>query len=291
MNRLILYISILFLFACELPGKKTRALISVEELSNLLLKSRVQIIDVRHPDQYLSGHIPGAANIWINEIQDNDQRLSGDRISKYDFETILRESGLNARDSIFLYDDIGNLHAAQIWWLLKFYGFDKVALIDGGLISWQLSQKNVRSGYENIQSRTFVFSRDSDRTLLAHKQNILDKTYDQIIDCRTQEEYNGEVMKNGSFRAGHIPNAILLDQTELIRANDFQIKSVESIRKIFKKKGLNPVKSTLIYGHHALHSSLSVFVLTEIMEMETVYVYEGSWMEWSEDESLPITKK
>jgi len=291
LNRLFLSVLLFFFCACDLPNKQTRPLVSVDEISNLLLrKSGVQIIDVRHPDEYLSGHIPGAVNIWSREYQIEDFHSKEFHINKFAFENLLGSKGLNARDSIFLYDAKGNYDAAQIWWLLNYYGFDKVALIDGGLISWQLVKKNLRSGYEDVTPRTFVLVGLEKKELLTNIKGIQHEKFDQIVDSRSKEEYGGKIIKNGAFRGGHIPGAIWLDHFELMNPNNFQLKSTDDIRQIMKTKGLNAHNSTVVYGHNELGSAFAIFVFTEILKMNDVSNYGGSWAEWSEDESLPIEK-
>ena len=199
--------------------------------------------------------------------------------------------GINSNDSIYLYDAKGNVDASRLWWMLKLYGFDKVALIDGGFIQWRLKGFPVNEDLEFFEQASFILSDESTLNILASKDEVHFGRFEQIIDARSLEEYKGEIMKNGAVRGGHIPGAVRLDYTEVLDGGSFRFKSKEKMLRLLDSKGLSADKSTVVYCHSGVRSSLVAFVLTEIVGMQHVYNYDGSWIEWSQDESLPISNE
>ena len=80
-------------------------------------------------------------------------------------EDLLTKVGFSDKDSIYLYDAKGNVDAARLWWLLRIYGFDKVALIDGGLTKWRVEGYTEEQG-KNSRSTLGNFSFDEEEEMI-----------------------------------------------------------------------------------------------------------------------------
>ena len=106
---------------------------------------------------------------------------------------------------------------------------------------------------------------------------------------RTREEFTGEIQKKGASRKGRIPTSILSDWANSIEySGDKTIKDPETIRKLLASKGITKDKNVIIYCHSGVRSAHTTFVLTQVLGFENVSNYDGSWIEWSFNESLPI---
>ena len=123
---------------------------------------------------------------------------------------------------------------------------------------------------------------------MADKEQIVANDYQQLIDARSEAEYNGDVMKNGAIRSGHIPGAVLCDYYEIFSSAELTMKSKEELKKLMKRKKLSARDKTIVYCHSGVRSAFVTFALTEIAGMDMVSNYDGSWIEWSSDESLPV---
>lgn len=290
MNKFICFILFITLNSCGFyEGGQNNSLVSVDVVSEKLRnREDVQIIDVRTEDEFLHGHIPSARNIWRNELVDTKSPIDGMRLPEKELETLLGQMGLNDKDSIFLYDASGNVDASRLWWLFKLYGFENVALIDGGFIQWRLKGYPVSETRVVYDQSVFTLPGKNNLTLVAEKSDIINSKFEQIIDARSSEEYNGDIMKNGAVRGGHIPGAVQFDYVEMLDGGSFKLKSTEEILALMKQKGLSPEKNTVIYCHSGVRSSMVLFALREILGMENVSNYDGSWIEWSQDESQAV---
>ena len=289
MNKTIYITAVIFLLAC-VSTPPSRSLVNTDVIKSMVINnSPGQIIDVREVANFKKGHIPGAVNISRSDLEDNSGGFQGMRIKKNDFEELMKKLGLNDKDSIYLYDSKANTDASRLWWLFKYYGFEKVALIDGGFIRWRTIGYKEESGESiPVKRSEFLLSAENNTAILAEKEDILNGVYEQVIDCRSIEEYSGDVIKNGAVRPGHIPNAIHCDYYNLLQESIYTLKSEEELRLLMQEKGISLDKKTVVYCHSGVRSAMMSFVLTEILGMTDVANYDGSWIEWSSDETLSI---
>lgn len=289
LNRYAFIILFSILSSCSMLEEKNRSLVEVDEIFNKITSGiEIQLIDVRTEDEYYHSHIPGARNIQRSDMVNKDAEIEGLRIEKEKLEALLSALGINSNDSIYIYDAKGNVDAARLWWLLKLYGHDKVALINGGFIQWRFKNFETTEGFENIEPSFFLFSGKEYVGLLTEKESIANGNFEQIIDARSVEEYSGEITKNGAIRGGHIPAAIRFDYMEMLDGGSFKFKPKEALLQLLEEKGLDPDVSTVTYCHSGVRSALALFALREIAGMKNVTNYDGSWIEWSRDEALPV---
>ena len=265
------------------------ALVSVASVNNSLQEGRhLQIIDVRIADEYLQGHIPSALNVWRNKLEDKEAEIPGMRLPKKQLAELLGRLGINDSDSIYLYDAKGGVDAARLWWMLRLYGYEKTALINGGYIQWRKADYPVADGPGIEVPGNFSFGLEERPEFLTEKADISAGKFKQIIDVRTEGEFSGEVMKNGAIRGGHIPGSVRIDYVEFLDGGEMVFKSKEEILQLLQDRGLDPGASTALYCHRGVRSSLAFFALTQIAGLEEVANYDGSWSEWSADENMPV---
>lgn len=271
--------------------EKTDSLVSVNLIAHKIEKGeKIQLIDVRTQDEFHHSHIPGARNIWRDDMIDYQADVEGMSMKKKDLAELMSYLGINHVDTLYFYDSRGNVDAARLWWMFKLYGHEKVALIDGGFIQWRLKGYQTKKGPERFKAGKFIFTGEEHPELLATKKEVASGRFEQIIDARSMEEYTGEVTKNGAFRGGHIPNAVRFDYMDMMNGGSFKFKSKEQLRGLLRSKGLSEELPTVTYCHSGVRSAMALFVLTEIVEMDKVANFDGSWIEWSEDETLEAVK-
>lgn len=279
------------IYSCGLiPVEKNNSLTSAEHVNDKIQNGEsLQLIDVRTEYEYLHSHIPGALNIWRDDILKDGNKVDGMAMIKDELKELLSSLGVNHDDTIFLYDSRGNVDASRLWWMLKMYGHDKVALIDGGFIQWRLKGYEVTEGQEYYDPSRFVFLDEEKPEFLVSKSEVM-ATERQLVDTRSLEEFDGTMTKNGAVRAGHIPGAIRFDYVDMLDGGSFMFKSKEQILRLMAGKGISREKGIITYCHSGVRSALALFVFREIVGIEDVSNYDGSWIEWSRDESLPIEK-
>ena len=114
----------------------TKALVSTEWAAEHGKGTGIRVVEVDvDPTAYEKGHIEGAVGWnWKKDLQDQVLR---DVAGKEALAELLGKSGITPETTILLYGDNNNWFAAYAYWALKYYGHDKVQLIDGGRVKWE----------------------------------------------------------------------------------------------------------------------------------------------------------
>jgi thiosulfate/3-mercaptopyruvate sulfurtransferase len=271
-------------------------LVSTGELAANLVKWRV--FDCRHdlakPDlgeqQYREGHIPGALFAHL------DRDLSGRKTGKngrhplpepQDFEKWLEKTGLTPKDQAVCYDAGNGSMAARLWWMLRWIGHDKVAVLDGGFAKWTQEGRPV-----NIDVPLFT---PFNYPLRPRKDLVVDvKRLEQalgkalLLDARAPARYRGEQEPIDRV-AGRIPGAKNRFNSDNLSAQGV-FKSPDELKKEFESvlQGRSP--SEVVHycgsGVAACHNLLAM----EVAGLKGGKLYAGSWSEWSADARRPQEK-
>lgn len=298
-------ISIIFLFillSCKQDPKNQAIedlvvydkLLEVEMLIENMPKEDLVIIDFRPSDLYANGHIPGAVNIWRTDLENKDYPYSGMRPHKQDLEEVLGAKGIHSGAHLVVYDDKGSVDAARFWWLLKYYNFESVSILNGGLIAWQEAGGQLSKEIPQLNNVSLSLPGGTRDEMLATKEQLVrwldtDPLPVTILDVRTKAEFSGKVIKKGAYRAGRIPDSKNLEWNFAIdqdRSNRF--RTVSELKKIFRESGVYPTDTIVVYCHSGSRSAHTAFVLDELSQYKWIKNYDGSWTEWSYYTSLPI---
>jgi thiosulfate/3-mercaptopyruvate sulfurtransferase len=94
--------------------------------------------------------------------------------------------------------------------------------------------------------------------------------------------------QEGALRGGHIPGAQSIPWAQAVRQEDSTFKSADEIKQLYDGKGITPDKDVVVYCRIGERSSLTWFVLHELMGYPKVRNYDGSWTEWGNVVGLPI---
>jgi thiosulfate/3-mercaptopyruvate sulfurtransferase len=205
-------------------------------------------------------------------------------------EILLGKLGIRSDKKIILYDYKGGCDAARFWWILRCYGHHDVEILEGDERVWEMTYE-ITNKQEHRFSTDYKFPNEIDYSLSADLTGLISgmKRKAFLLDVRTKEEYTGERMKDGAFRAGHIPGAIFCPWTEAINAKgNKKLKSKRELAKMYANLGLSKDDEIVVYCHSGVRSAHTAFVLTEILGYTNVKNYDGSWIEYSFNKDLPI---
>jgi thiosulfate/3-mercaptopyruvate sulfurtransferase len=258
-------------------------MIEAEELDELEALGVMTIVDMRLPESYQAGHIKGAVNIWRSDIERRDLPYGGMAMTKDSLEILLGSKGITSESRIVVYDDKGCVDAARLWWMMKRYGHDKIYLLNGGLHAWHQLLDTVAT-----QTTPAVFK------FGGQDQQHMNLDFDafeamrkipgvKLIDSRSQEEFEGETMKDGAFLAGHIPGALnrcYSGSIDFSEAGETKLRPDSTLRRIYATLAM-PDDTVIVYCHSGVRSAHTYMILTEILGYKHVYNYDGSWVEWS----------
>ncbi len=267
-------------------------LITPEQVQSLPKNERI-LIDTRPSWKYLLGHIPGAINLndWKEfTIKPNDVPGKINQDKEFIVQK-LRALGIDSQKTIVLYGDLSDKWRTdgRFFWMFEFYGFQRVALLKGGLEDWEKAGFSKKRGFGQTPKPSVLGTSDINfnRDILANQSWIVPRlgTKDIVlIDNRERSEYDGAT-PYGSSRGGHIPGAIHIDWREFFKS-DGNLKPRETLDSLLKSKGIQSNREIVVYCTGGVRSAMAYFVFRHLGYK--VRNYDGSWWDWSHNPKLPI---
>lgn len=241
-----------------------------------------------HHADYAESHIPGAVFVdWVTDINDPDSP-NGTQIARPDDYAALMEGlGIGDETLVVVYDDAESMFAARLWWSLLYYGHDRVAILDGGWQKWLAEGRPVTVEMPQIEVARFTSKPDAKlRSTIEQVAAVVDGREEAVLlDVRSTLEFEG-----GSSRAkrmGHIPGAVNLPRGEMVTA-ERTVPSVDDLREKIASVGITDDSTEIIiYCNAGVSASYGLLVL-RLAGIDNAAMYDGSWKEWSNDESRPI---
>jgi len=269
----------------------TSLLISGRELSERLTEPGIRILDVRSSEKYTAGHIPGGVNIHIGEITTRLNGVPGMLAPADVVVRVLGEGGVTDGTRVIVYDDIGGPAATRLFWALDYVGHPRVSVLQGGFDLWQKEKRSESREIVKTAAARFMANPRAER--LADKQWVQDHLQDPsvvLVDARSAEEFTGKVPGRDVQRPGHIPGAVNVNWVlNLTGAEPRQFKSSARLAALYGRAGVTPEKEIVVYCHTGARASNAYFVL-RLLGYPRVRLYDGSFVEWSADTSLPVAR-
>ena len=271
-----------------------RILFSAQELREAQQGTGCITVDCRHelarPEagrkNYLASHIPGAVYAHLDEDLSSAVTGSSGRHPLPDagaFAAFLAHSGWSPGKRLVAYDDAGGAIAARLWWLMKYFGHDCAALLDGGIEAWR------RAGFEFEHGEAPV-AREKPVHLVANEElalstEALEQALQQrsivLADARAGERYNGEVEPIDT-KAGHVPGAVNYPYSRVL-AGDGTFRGVEEIRcSLELLLGEGQAEDLVHMCGSGVTACLNLFA-AELAGLPDGRLYAGSWSEWIRD--------
>src|SRR5262245_41564973 len=185
---------------------------SIDELKSRLNDPKLVIMDMRPPEAYSNGHIPGARSFDIFGISLLDTRPEPLKAFLWIIEHLIQAKGVNEDSTVVVYDDIAGMRSARLFWFLEFFGHNDVHMLNGGYNAWTAAGLPVTQ--EAVIPKTGNFKMKQRRELLATVDDVLGsikKPGAVIVDTRSDAEYTGQLVR--AARGGAIPGAVHLEWT------------------------------------------------------------------------------
>lgn len=265
------------------------ALVETEWLAQHGNVGQVRIIDLRPSDQYKKEHVPGAVNVTRDDIRLANKAATAPLFipSKEEFESIAGKLGISNSTHVVAYDDRGGMDPAWFWWLMRYHGFEKVSLLNGGWKKWVDERRPLTADVPQVKPQKFeatvrpalLVTADEVKAAMGNPEIIL-------IDARTQAEIDGTERWMNTRHGGHIPGAIPVFWKDLLDEQGL-FKSSADLKAHFLRKGLNPSKKIIAYCLAGMRSSEVLFGLYQA-GYENLALYHGSWLDWGNRDDLPI---
>jgi thiosulfate/3-mercaptopyruvate sulfurtransferase len=274
----------------------TQALVNTEWVAAHGKDNGIRVVEVDvDPTAYDKGHIEGAVGWnWKKHLQDQVNR---DIAPKEALAELLGQSGITPDTNIVLYGDNNNWFAAYAYWALKYYGHDKVQLIDGGRVKWEKEGRPLSTDAPTFSKTAYQFHRPAREEIRAYRDHVAAKIGKAgLVDVRSPKEYSGELLapenlpQEGAQRGGHIPTAVSIPWGTAVNADDGTFKSIDELKEIYGSKGISPDREIIAYCRIGERSAHTWFVLKELLGYPDVKNYDGSWTEWGSSIRVPIEK-
>jgi thiosulfate/3-mercaptopyruvate sulfurtransferase len=256
---------------------------------------RIVEVDYDPAANYGLGHIPGSVLIdWKKDINDPVQR---DILSKEALEALLGSLGISNDTQIVLYGDFNNWFAAFAFWVFKYYGVEKVVLLNGGRKKWIDQDLPVTKDVPSFPKATFRATAPDERlrVYLPYVRDVYEDRSKVLVDVRGPKEFSGEILAPPEYptehaqRGGHIPGAKNIPWGQAVN-EDGTFKSPDDLRKLYQDKAVTPEKEVITYCRIGERSSHTWFVLKYLLGYPTVRNYDGSWTEWGNLVRTPIER-
>ncbi|HEX6509763.1 MAG TPA: sulfurtransferase [Chloroflexota bacterium] len=241
---------------------------------------------------YLRDHIPGAVHA------DLERDLTGDIVpgrtgrhplpSQMAFDPAMSRLGVDASTQVIAYDELnGGMAAARLWWLLRWAGHDRVAVLDGGFSHWRDAGLPTRAGDENRPPSTFRGCYRSEMVSNAGDTMQAAKSPGgRVIDSRAHDRYRGENEMVDPV-AGHIPGAVNLPYGDNVTP-DGRFLPPEELRARFQSQAQHQhANRPVFYCGSGVSAAQNILAYVHA-GFDMPHLYVGSWSDWITDPERPV---
>jgi len=260
-------------------------LVSPAWLFEHLQDDRLVIVDCRFTlgkpsegyDEYLAGHIPGALYFHLEHDLSGPKGKHGGRHPLPEPEQLIHlfsHAGIDEQTTVIAYDDQDMAYASRLWWLLRYCGHDKVAVLDGGFGAWKRAGYPITDEIPAPRRRTFVpHMRQEMKVDLAEVKNRRAGT--ALLDSRAGERYRGE-LEPIDPKAGHIPGALHYFYKENLTPEGTMLPA-EQLKQRFAP--LSAKEEVIVYCGSGVTACVNLLALHQAGRTNAK-LYPGSWSDW-----------
>ena len=273
-------------------------IISAQELKAIIDNDNVRVFDCRFSlkdprgglKNYQAGHLPMA------QFADMDTQLSSAMTETSGrhplpepevFLTQLKQWGINNDTQVIAYDDISGAFAARLWWMMRWMGHEKVAVLNGGMQKW--TEQGYDMSQQDYQYSPGNFSGNANMGWLVDIEVVrseLNANNITLIDARAADRFSGKDKKTDPV-PGHVPGAQNLPfGGNLTKEGLFETPDIISQRftNIIQDQPLTKVVNMCGSGVTACHNLLA----QAVAGMPPTKIFIGSWSQWIRDPSRPV---
>ncbi len=253
--------------------------------------------------KYERAHIPGAVFADIpGELSDPGSPFAFTLPSPDHFAAAAGRLGIGPGTHVVVYAQSTPMWATRLWWLLGYFGFDAVSVLDGGLTAWQAAGLPVSDEPAVYEPAQFVAAPRPERVArraeieqliggdaVAEAGTGTDVGVDLgacLVNALTPPVFRGEGISSYS-RAGRIPGSVNAPWTELVDPDTFRFRPPEAIERALEAAGVLGPRPVIAYCGGGISATVDLFALS-LLGRDDARLYDGSLTEWTADPALPV---
>ncbi len=269
------------------------SLVSTEWLAEHLREPDLVIVDAswhmpatgrNGAEEFRLGHIPGARFFDIDALSDRAHPAPHMLPRAEEFAAAMEALGVGSGDRIVIYDNSPLRTAARGWFMLRHFGANRVAILDGGFQKWTAEGRPTESG--EPQSKRAHFDTQENPGEVVTKQQLLGGIHDPLLDARGKGRFEGsEADPRPGVGAGHIPGARNIPYASVYN-DDGTFRSPDELRHLFAAAGSDPTKSFIASCGSGVTANSLIFA-AHLLGNDSARLYDGSWSEWGADPATP----
>jgi thiosulfate/3-mercaptopyruvate sulfurtransferase len=238
-------------------------------------------------EAYRRGHLPGAVFVDLDRDLAAPPGAGGRHPlpDAPDFQAAMRRAGVRRDDLVVVYDDADATAAARAWWTLRYFGHERVRVLDGGYHAWVEAGQPVTTEAPDVEEGDFTATPghlpllDADGALAVAKDGVL-------LDARTPERYRGELEPVDPV-AGHIPGAVNAPTLGNVGV-DGRFLPAGLLRERFAGVGATDAAEVGAYCGSGVTAAHEILALT--VAGVPAALYAGSWSNWITDPTRPVER-
>ena len=276
------------------------AFVTVDWLAEHLNDPQIRILDgswylpgaQRDPRQeFLDAHVLGAQFFDIDSSARKDTALPHMLPSAETFSDVLNDLSIGPDDFVVIYDSAGLFSAARVWWTLRVFGHDQVAILKGGLPAWRRANMPVVASESNTASINTSAAQAVWRSeYYAHCADVHQAVTEgtaQIIDARSHGRFMGiEPEPRQDLSSGHIPGSLNIHYNTLIDPEQGCLHDQTTLQQLFDTAGVDLSRPIITSCGSGITACIIALALHEL-GVDPVAVFDGSWAEWGSTPGLP----
>jgi len=238
-----------------------------------------------HEAYLLDGHVPGAVFADLpGDFSDTSSPLPFTRPGESAFEEAVGALGISNDTCVVVYDSSRGQWAARLWWLFHAFGYDDVAVLDGGWSAWRSEERPYDLGAVEPGTADFVAEERPDAWAdKAFVEDVVAGREDAALVCALPPaEFSGS--EGHWARPGHIPGSANVPLETLVDDSRRFRRTAELRTALGAAAGAGRV---VVYCGAGVQAAADALALT-LVGHTRVSVYDGSLAEWAADPAAPL---